>query len=162
MKKIIILFATLLVVIGGLAYAGVITGNINLDLTGNLFVGNTEESDGDIPAVSVNPYVMLSDETTSQASSLRYQDPYYYNPDSIQIPPPETMPIPSPEIFQWSPSFVYILSSGYVEYEQEVAPNDQPYAIPNPNPPESIPWSPPFIRLPPIIICNPMQDTLSK
>ena len=29
-------------------------------------------------------------------------------------------------------------------------------------PPESMPWSPPFIRLPPIIICDPMQDTSSE
>ena len=153
MKTVAILFVVLFVVIGVLAYAGVITGNINLDLTGSLFVGDTEESDGDIPAVSGNPYVMRSDETTSQPSSLRYQDSYYH-PDSTQIPPQET--------FQWSPSFVYIPPLKYVEYEQEVAPYDPPYAIPNPNPPESIPWSPPFIRLPPIIICNPMQDTLSK
>lgn len=153
MKTVAILFVTLLVVIGGLAYAGVITGNINLDLTGSLFVGDTEEFDGDIPAVGSSPFVILSDETTSQAPSLRYQDSYY-PPDSIQIPPQETL--------QWSPSFVYIPSPGYAEYEQEVAPYDPPYAIPNPNPPESIPWSPPFIRLPPIIICDPMQDTPSK
>ncbi|MCK5030462.1 MAG: hypothetical protein KAR64_03255 [Thermoplasmatales archaeon] len=29
-------------------------------------------------------------------------------------------------------------------------------------PPESMPWSPPFIRLPPIIICDPMQDASSE
>lgn len=153
MKAAAILFVTLFVVIGVLAYAGVITGNINLDITGSLFVGDTEESNNNNPAVGSSPFVILSDETTSQSSSHRHQDSYY-QPDSIQTPPQET--------FQWSPSFVYIPSPGYAEYEQEVAPYDPPYAIPNPNPPESIPWSPPFIRLPPIIIYDPRQDTPSK
>ena len=52
----------------------------------------------------------------------------------------ETMPVPPPETFQWSPPFVYIPPLKYVEYEQEVAPYDPPYAVYNPD--QSIYWEP--------------------
>jgi hypothetical protein len=58
---------------------------------------------------------------------------------SIRIDDPKCIPVQPPE-------YVCIPSPIYAPIE----------------PPESMPWSPPFIRLPPIIICDPMQDTPSE
>lgn len=118
MKTVAILFATLFVVIGVLAYAGVITGNINLDLTGSLFVGDTEEVNNEVSSNNGFPFVLLSDETTSTNTLIGEWPTYYDQPSSLRITLPRTMIVPPPEVFQLPDPVYTILDPDQLVYQQ--------------------------------------------
>lgn len=180
MKNSTVFMVIFIVVAGTLFTAGVITGSLNVDISGRLFFGESEETELENAEYIVEwingCYIIKHKDTNTLIGSYSPQEFAELDIKAIPIPPLETATMAYPiysvkipditdQIFFIDPDdLIYVRDPDdlTVPYEPPfVYIPDDPVAIPY-DPPESIPWSPPFIRLPPIIICDYEQDASSE